>query len=128
MLDYLRENDEPVEFKGKCADFAITFRNLFTDCLILADYMQPHEFLVEALLIHLYAEYVATRDAKSSLWVLVGLIARLAMRMGYHQATPPFQGLTIFQVSRPTSSITLVDESRPRCVVESGPSSDNLIF
>ena len=103
MLDYLRENDEPIEYEGKCADLASTFRNCFTDCLVLADYMQPHEFLIEALLLHLYGEYVAIRDAQSGLWVLIGLIARLAMRMGYHQErTKSTSKLTPFQVSGET--------------------------
>lgn len=99
-LDHVRENDEPVEHKGKCGDLAINFRNNFTDCLALADYMQPHEFLIEALIIHLYGEYVLTRDAKSSLWVLIGSIARLAMRLGYHQATQPLLSQAPFRVSR----------------------------
>ncbi|KAK5146198.1 hypothetical protein LTR32_002184 [Rachicladosporium monterosium] len=89
MLDYLREGDEPVEMRGKCQDLAMNFRNRLTDCLILADYLLPHEFLIEALIFHMYAEYVSSRDAKSSVWVLNGMIIRLAMRMGYHQPSQP---------------------------------------
>lgn len=100
MLDYVREGDEPVEYKGKCQDLANNFRNHLADCLIFADYMQPHELLIEALILHLYAEYVSSRDAKSSVWVLIGMIARLAMRMGYHQ--PSQLGLTPFRVHDPT--------------------------
>lgn len=99
MLDYIREGDEPVEYKGKCQDLAISFRNHFTDCLIFADYMQPHEFLIEVLILHLYAEYVSSRDAKSSVWVLIGMIVRLAMRMGYHQQSQPTLTSTPFQVN-----------------------------
>ncbi len=99
MLDYIREGDEPVEYEGKCQDLATNFRNRFTDCLILADYTQPHEFLIEALCLHLYAEYVSSRDAKSSVWVLIGMIVRLAMRMGYHQPSQPTLTSAPFQVS-----------------------------
>ncbi|KAK6373978.1 hypothetical protein LTS17_007948 [Exophiala oligosperma] len=95
MLDFVREGDEPLEFKGKCPDLASTFRNRLTDCLILADYMQPHEFLIETLCLHLYAEYVCSRDARSVTWVLTGMITRMAMRMGYDIVTVP--GLTLFQ-------------------------------
>ncbi|KAJ9635605.1 hypothetical protein H2204_005779 [Knufia peltigerae] len=95
MLDFVREGDEPLEFKGKCPDLASTFRNRLTDCLILADYMQPHEFLIETLCLHLYAEYVCSRDARSVTWVLTGMITRMAMRMGYDIVTVP--GLTPFQ-------------------------------
>ena len=98
MLDYLREDDEPVELHGKCQDLAISFRNRFTDCMITGDYLQPHEFLIEALCLHHYGEYVSSRDAKSSIWVLTGMITRLAMRMGYHQPQQPILESTPFKV------------------------------
>jgi hypothetical protein len=98
MLDYIREEDEPVEFKDKCQDLANVYRNSFTDCMIFADYTQPHEFLIEALCYHLYAEYVSTRDAKSTIWVLCGMIIRMAMRMGFHQPMSPAVSAP-FQVS-----------------------------
>lgn len=98
VLDYLREEDEPVELKGNCGALAANFRNHFTDCLVLANYTQPHEFLIEALILHLYGEYVQTRDAQSSLWVLIGSISRLAMRLGYHQVTQPLLSQTPFRV------------------------------
>jgi len=100
MLDYLREGDEPVEMRGKCQDLAMNFRNRLTDCLILADYLLPHEFLIEALIFHMYAEYVSSRDAKSSVWVLNGMIIRLAMRMGYHQPSQPTLISSPFKVRR----------------------------
>ncbi|CAM1511818.1 Fc.00g093310.m01.CDS01 [Cosmosporella sp. VM-42] len=89
VLDYLREDDAPVEFAGKCQDLAFSFRNRLTDCLILADYLHPQEFLIEALCLHMYGEYVSSRDARSSVWVLIGMIVRLAMRIGYHQPLQP---------------------------------------
>ncbi|KAJ9602582.1 hypothetical protein H2200_012775 [Cladophialophora chaetospira] len=97
MLDYIRDGDEPPEYRGKCQDLAATFRNRFTDCLILADYTRPQEFLIEALCFHCYGEYVSSRDAKSSTWVLQGMILRLAMRMGYHQTSQPQLSSTPFQ-------------------------------
>lgn len=97
MLDYIRDGDEPPEFRGKCHDLATIFRNSFSDCLVLAGYMQPREFLIESLCFHLYAEYVSTRDAKSTVWVLVGMIVRLALRMGYHHRSWPT--LTPFKAS-----------------------------
>jgi hypothetical protein len=99
MIDYLREHDEPLEFQGKCQDLANNFRNRVSDCLILADYMQPQEFLMEALCFHLYGEYVASRDSQSSVWILAGIIIRLGMRMGYHQPTQPTLSQSPFQVS-----------------------------
>lgn len=88
-LDYLREGDEPEQFQGKCSDLAVTFRNHLTDCLVVADYTLPQEHLVEALILHLYAEYVASRDARSTVWILLGMLTRTAMASGYHKPAQP---------------------------------------
>jgi hypothetical protein len=97
--DWIRDENEPVEYSGKCGDLANTFRNRLTDCLILADYMQPHEHLVEALVLHMYAEYASSRDSKPGVWVLNAMIIRLAMRMGYHLETQPLLRSNPFHVS-----------------------------
>ncbi|KIV88147.1 hypothetical protein PV10_09071 [Exophiala mesophila] len=97
-LDYLREDDEPIEYRGSCQDLANSFRSHSSSCLILADYLRPQEFTLEVLILHLYAEYLSSRDAKSSTWVLSGMIVRLAMRMGYHQPSQPNLSQTVFQV------------------------------
>lgn len=122
MLDYIRDGDEPIEYMGRCQDLATNFRNSFTDCLILADYTQPHEFLIEALILHKYAEYVSSRDARSNVWVLSGMIIRMAMRMGYHQPSQLGLNLTPFQVTDTILPLqTSVNHySRLRCVVGLG--------
>lgn len=99
MIDYLREEDEPLEFKGKCQDFANTFRCRLTDCLILADYTKPQDYIIEALCLHQYGEYVSSRDAKSTVWVLNGMITRLAMRSGFHLESQPGLSAKPFYVS-----------------------------
>jgi hypothetical protein len=66
-------------------------------CLILADYTKPHNHIIETLIFHLHAEYTSNRDAESSVWVLCGIITRLAMRMGYHRDPKLFPNLTPFQ-------------------------------
>ena len=97
MLSYGREGDEPPEFRGKCQDLAANFRTQMAHCLITADYTKPHNFIIETLIFHLHAEYTSNRDAEASVWVLVGMIARLAMRMGYHRDAKLFPNLSPFQ-------------------------------
>ncbi|KIW97665.1 uncharacterized protein Z519_01249 [Cladophialophora bantiana CBS 173.52] len=97
MLSYGREGDEPPEFRGKCQDLAANFRTQMAHCLITADYTKPHNYIIETLIFHLHAEYTSNRDAEASVWVLVGMIARLAMRMGYHRDAKLFPNLTPFQ-------------------------------
>lgn len=97
MLSYTREGDEPPEFRGKCQDMANNFRTQMAHCLITADYTRPHNFLIETLILHMNGEYVSKVDAEASVWVLAGMIARLAMRMGYHRDSKLFPNITPFQ-------------------------------
>ena len=97
MLSYGREGDEPPEFRGKCQDLAANYRTQMAHCLITADYTKPHNHIIETLIFHLHAEYTSNRDAEASVWVLCGMIARLAMRMGYHRDPKLFPNLTPFQ-------------------------------
>jgi Fungal specific transcription factor domain/Fungal Zn(2)-Cys(6) binuclear cluster domain len=97
MLSYGREGDEPPEFRGKCQDLAANFRTQMAHCLITADYTKPHNHIIETLIFHLHGDYTSNRDAEASVWVLCGMIARLAMRMGYHRDAKLFPNLTPFQ-------------------------------
>ncbi|KAJ5781156.1 hypothetical protein N7457_006316 [Penicillium paradoxum] len=97
MLSYHQENDEPPEFRGKSIDMAGGFRNHVAQCLTLADYTKPHPFLIEALIFHLMADFSQAREADVSIWVMTGVIARLAMRSGYHRDSKMFSNITPFQ-------------------------------
>ncbi|KAJ5936235.1 hypothetical protein N7454_005533 [Penicillium verhagenii] len=97
MLSYHREGDEAPEFRGKALDMANSFRNSVAECLTLADYTKPHRYLIECLVFHLHGDFSQTREADVSVWVLTGVIARLAMRMGYHRDSKPFPNITPFQ-------------------------------
>ena len=97
MLSWARDGDEPPEFQGKCTDLVALYRTQMAHCLILADYTKPHNHLIETLTFHLHGEYTSNRDAESSVWVLVGMIARLAMRMGYHRDSKYFPNISPFQ-------------------------------
>ncbi|OKL58423.1 hypothetical protein UA08_06114 [Talaromyces atroroseus] len=97
MLSYYQDKDEPPEFKGKSLDMAKTFRNLMCQCLILADYTKPHPYLIETLVLHVHADFSQTQDADVLVWVLVGIVSRLAMRMGYHRDSKLFPNITPFQ-------------------------------
>ena len=97
LLSYARDGDEPPELAGKSLDLSNTYRTALANCLILADYTKPHQYIIETLIFHLHAEFRRSRDCEASLWVLVGMIVRLAMRMGYHRDGKMFPDITPFQ-------------------------------
>jgi hypothetical protein len=97
MLSYHNDGDEPPEYRGKSLDMARNFRNLMSQCLVLADYTKPYPYMIETLVFHLHADFSQTKDAHVSVWLLAGMIARLAMRMGYHRDAKMFPNITPFQ-------------------------------
>lgn len=85
MHSYHRLGDEPPEYRGKTLALANKYRGLTGQCLVLADFTRPVNHMIETLILHLHSEYARNRDAEVGVWVLVGMIVRLAMRMGYHR-------------------------------------------
>lgn len=97
LQSYHRAGDEPPEYRGKSSDLSIGFRRLTAQCLVLADTTQPMPQMLEALILHVQAEYSRSRDAETGVLMLVSICIRMAMRMGYHRDPTPYQSITPFQ-------------------------------
>lgn len=94
---WVRVDGEPPEVQGKCADLAESFKYRAAECLTHADYAHPQECLLEAMLLHLYAEYASSRDFNAGLWVTHGMVMRACLRQGYHIDPKSVRGATPFQ-------------------------------
>ena len=97
MHSYYRMDDEPPEYRGKSLGLAANYRALTGQCLLLADFTKPVNHMIETMVLHLHCEYARNRDAEVGVWVLVGMIVRLAMRMGYHRDPKYYPMITPFQ-------------------------------
>ena len=97
MHSYSKLDDEPPEYRGKSLNLAAQYRSLTGQCLLLADFTKPVNHMIETLVLHLHGEYARNRDAEVGVWVIVGMIVRLAMRMGYHRDPKYFPNITPFQ-------------------------------
>ena len=97
MHSYYRLDDEPPEYRGKSLGLAAHYRALTGQCLLLADFTKPVNHMIETMVLHLHCEYARSRDAEVGVWVLVGMIVRLAMRMGYHRDPKYYPMITPFQ-------------------------------
>lgn len=67
------------------------------DCLVAGDYTNPEDHTIEALLFYIQAEWMCLQDATMDLSVVIGMVARLAMRMGIHRDSKVNSGLTAFR-------------------------------
>ena len=62
---------------------ADTYLDLSAAAAVLADYLTPKAYTIEMLL--LYMNQWRTKAAASDVWILMGVVVRLALRMGYHR-------------------------------------------
>lgn len=75
-----------------------TFRLRTTQCLVLGKYSTAKSYGLEVLLLHLQSAFLGLVDTNLNLWFVMGIVIRLAMRMGYHRdsrhhsSISPFEG------------------------------------
>ena len=97
MVSYHTMEDEPSEFRGKTRDMASHYRTLAGQCLALADFTKPVTHMIETMVLYLHCEYSRARDTEIAVWIIAGMIVRLAMRMGYHRDPKYYSNITPFQ-------------------------------
>ena len=73
------------------------YREKIVQCLLLGKYTKSPPYTIEVLLLYMHIEYLLCRDSQVGLWLLFGLIVRLALRMGYHRDGSHFTRLSPFQ-------------------------------
>lgn len=73
------------------------YKNQAIDCLVAADFATPGVHTIEALILYAQAEWVTSQDAIIETSVVIGMIIRLAMRMGIHRDSRAHPELTPFQ-------------------------------
>lgn len=96
LQSYSRAGDEPPEYRGKSWEMSSEYRNLTAQCLAAADITSPILNMLEALILHVYADYARSRDSQAGILVSTGIIVRLAMRMGLHRDAAPYPGISVF--------------------------------
>ena len=61
------------------------YREKIVQCLVLGGYTNGPAYTVETLLLYLFVEYLGKKWSGNNNWVLMGIIVRIALRMGYHR-------------------------------------------
>ncbi|KAJ5688326.1 hypothetical protein N7536_010945 [Penicillium majusculum] len=97
MLSYHKLGDEPSQWEGQTLRMAGEYRLRTVQCLITADYTKPVENTVETMLLYVFGEYSWRFDVDLGLWLIVSLITKIALHMGYHRDAKWFTSLTPFQ-------------------------------
>lgn len=79
-------------------ELAGEFRLKCVQCLVTSDYTKSVDNTIEALILYIVGEFNTKWDAEVGIWVIIGMIVRLSMRMGYHRDPRNFSSnITPFQ-------------------------------
>lgn len=73
------------------------YRERVVQCLTLADYTKCGPYTLETMIFYLSIEYAQSPDNQTGLWLLLGTVIRLAVRMGYHREATTSSYLSPFQ-------------------------------
>lgn len=95
-LDPNNQTPEMLSTLQHLHDRVETFRQRIVQCLIMGDYVKGGPHVLETLVLYLATELFGSSDADAGMWMLVGTITQLAMRMGYHRDPKHFSCLTPF--------------------------------
>ena len=93
---YQRTGDQPPELGSSPDEVAAMYKSRTAQCLVLANYTKPGPYTLETLVLHLQCEFFQRKDAQVSVWVILGVIVRLAMRMGYHRDSDNYPNISAF--------------------------------
>lgn len=82
---------------GRTLELAAEYRLRTVQCLVNSDYTKSSIYTIETLILYVHGEYASRWDAEVGIWVIVGMIVRLSMRMGYHRDPSNYPGITPYQ-------------------------------
>ncbi|ELR07987.1 hypothetical protein GMDG_08572 [Pseudogymnoascus destructans 20631-21] len=94
MLSYSKVGDEPPEWKGRTNELAAEYRGRTVQSLATCDYTRPNVYTVETLVLYVHAEYSSRLDVDFGLYLVVGTVVQVAMRMGYHRDASQFNSVS----------------------------------
>lgn len=93
VLSYRREM---VPMIPDCGDLAQVYREKVAQCLHLGKYSKGTPYSIEALLLYLHIELLRGEDTHIEPWMMLGVIVRLAYRLGYHRDPSHFPNISPF--------------------------------
>lgn len=88
------EDTKDLAMRAAKLDF---YREKLVQCLILANYTKCPPYTIETFLQYFVTEYFRSQDTQFSTWMLVGMIVRVAFRMGYHREPSRFTNISVFE-------------------------------
>jgi len=97
MHSYEDTDEEPPEFQGTSKILSEMYRTRAAQCIAAADITRPTDYMIETILIYSLVEYYDQVDGDTTVWMLSGLIMRIALQQGYHRDPSQHPDISPFQ-------------------------------
>lgn len=92
MLRDIDPNSAPAK---ACLTRVNKFHSMAASAAILADYTTPKKYTLECLMF--YTAGIRSNDGFMKVWLMIGLILRLSLRMGYHRDPKFYPNISPFE-------------------------------
>lgn len=90
----LRDSDPKSEQAQNILAEVNKYHTMAASAAVLADFTKPKQYTLECLI--LYAAGLRSNNAFVNVWLMIGLVVRLALRMGYHRDPSHYPAITCF--------------------------------
>ncbi|KAK0107235.1 hypothetical protein ONS95_003937 [Cadophora gregata] len=97
MFSYYCNKDEPPEYEGTSRSLSELYRVRTAQCLMIGDITKCAPFTLETLIYNSMAEWARKAFSETRVWMMVGLVVRVALQMGYHRDPSQFPDISVFQ-------------------------------
>lgn len=120
--------EQTYPFSASSKALIAAYRTKITQCLVLGNYTKTSAHTIETLVIYMQIEFLLSPDTQITCWLLLGIIIRLAIRMGYHRDGSHFPRISPYTAEmrrRVWGIVKLLDVSAscqvglPRMITES---------
>jgi hypothetical protein len=72
------------------------FRDRTAQCLVGVNYLRPRRYTIETLVFYYALEKFRARNTEFGTYILLGIVIRVAMRLGYHRDASHFPSISPF--------------------------------
>ena len=90
----LRDNDPSSPLSRKVREEVNRYHTLAASAAVLGDFTKPKPYTIECLI--LYGAGLRSNNAFVNIWLMIGLVVRLALRMGYHRDPNHYPNISPF--------------------------------
>ncbi|KAM0722350.1 hypothetical protein Q7P37_001791 [Cladosporium fusiforme] len=90
----LRDVDQKTPSAKACLARVDTYHSMAAAAAVLADFTAPKKYTLECLI--LYTAGLRSADGFMKVWLMIGMILRLSLRMGYHRDSKFYSNISPF--------------------------------